>query len=60
MIKIESKLQGLDRHLKRLYSDLSDTRISNELTERCILSVRRDIEIHNYIKKLIDEDKSIY
>ncbi len=59
-IKISSKLECLNRDLKKLYHDFftDASIIDSETLVNMIASVEREIEIYNYINYLIDEKKS--
>lgn len=59
-IKISSKLECLNRELKKLYDDFFNDNgiIDSDTVATMIISTEREIEIYNYINYLIDEKKS--
>lgn len=59
-IKISSKLECLNRELKKLYDDFFNDNgiIDSDTVATMIVSTEREIEIYNYINNLIDEKKS--
>ncbi len=59
-IKIRSKLDVLNRDLKKLYNDFFNDKgiIDSDTIATMITSIEREIEIYNYINYLIDEKKS--
>lgn len=59
-IKISSRLECLNRELKKLYDDFFNDNgiIDSDTVATMIISTEREIEIYNYINYLIDEKKS--